>query len=248
MMRTANPTLNAFRGERLYGAWGEQDRMTLSGTVNATLMLLGFLLITALATWYLFFFMFQVLLVYILMIVGAIGGLVVALVTVFRRQWAAYTAPVYAALEGFFLGGISAVFSVFFPGIVMEAVALTFGVFLLMLLIFRSGLIKVNRGFIIGVVAATGAVMIIYLASFFLNFLGIGVPYIHGNGPIGIGFSVIVVAIAALNLMLDFYIIDEGVKQGAPKHMEWYGAFALMVTLIWLYIEILRLLAKLRSR
>lgn len=247
-MRTSNPALRAFRSPAMYGGFRDFEKMSVSGTVNATLVLLAVLVITALFTWYLLFVQGAFSLVIILMIGGAIGGLVLAIVTIFKKEWSPFTAPAYAAVEGLFVGGISAIFELWFPGIVLEAIALTFGVFMLMLLIFKSGIIKVNRSFMIGVAAATGAIVLVYMASFFLSFMGIAVPYIHGSGPIGIGFSVIVVSIAALNLMLDFHIIAEGSSHGYPKYMDWYAAFALMVTLIWLYVEILVLLSKLRSR
>ncbi|HLF05585.1 MAG TPA: Bax inhibitor-1/YccA family protein [Thermoplasmata archaeon] len=247
-MRTSNPALRAFRSPAMYGGFRDFEKMSVCGTVNATLVLLAVLVITALFTWYLLFVQGAFSLVIILMIGGAIGGLVLAIVTIFKKEWSPFTAPAYAAVEGLFVGGISAIFELWFPGIVLEAIALTFGVFMLMLLIFKSGIIKVNRSFMIGVAAATGAIVLVYMASFFLSFMGIAVPYIHGSGPIGIGFSVIVVSIAALNLMLDFHIIAEGSSHGYPKYMDWYAAFALMVTLIWLYVEILVLLSKLRSR
>ena len=180
--------------------------------------------------------------------IGAIGGFAVALVTVFKKTWSAITAPVYALLEGLFLGGISAVFEARFPGIVIQAVGLTFGTLLCLLFAYKSGLIKATENFKLGIVAATGGIGMIYLVSIFFGFFGIQIPFIHESGIIGIGFSLFVVVIAALNLVLDFDFIESGSEMGAPRYMEWYAAFGLMVTLIWLYIEILRLLSKLRSR
>jgi uncharacterized YccA/Bax inhibitor family protein len=182
------------------------------------------------------------------MLVGIIGGLIVALVTVFKQTWAPVTAPVYGLLEGLAIGGISAMFEAQYPGIVIQAVALTFGTCLVLLLAYKSRLIQATENFKLGVVAATGAIALIYFVSFILRMFGVHMPYIHGSGLIGIGFSIAVVTIAALNLVLDFDFIERGVQTGAPRYMEWYGAFGLMVTLIWLYIEILRLLSKLRSR
>lgn len=179
---------------------------------------------------------------------GLIGGFAVALVTVFKKTWAPVTAPLYALLEGFFLGAISAIFNQMYQGIVMQAVLLTFGTLFALLFAYRSGLIKATENFKLGVVAATGGIALIYLATIVLGLFGINIPYIHESGLIGIGFSLFVVVIAALNLVLDFDFIETGVEQGAPKYMEWYGAFGLMVTLVWLYIEFLRLLAKLQSR
>jgi uncharacterized YccA/Bax inhibitor family protein len=173
---------------------------------------------------------------------------VVALVTIFKKSWAGVTGPIYALLEGLFLGGISAIFEARYPGIVIQAVSLTFGTLLVLLVAYTSRVIRPSENFKLGIVAATGGIALIYMASFVLGLFGVSMPYIHDNGLIGIGFSLFVVVIAALNLVLDFDFIENGASQGAPKYMEWYGAFGLMVTLIWLYIEILRLLAKLRRR
>jgi len=183
------------------------------------------------------------------MIGGAIGGLIFGLITAFKPTAAPYTAPVYAALEGLFLGGISALFELMYPGIVVQAVALTFGTLGALLLAYTSGLIKPTENFKLGITAATGAIFLVYMVSMVMNMFGSGgIGFIHDSGPIGIGFSVVVVIIAALNLVLDFDFIESGAKRGAPKYMEWYGAFGLLVTLVWLYLEILRLLSKLRSR
>ncbi len=179
---------------------------------------------------------------------GMIGGLVLALVTVFKKTWSPVTAPLYAVVEGFFLGSISAIYNAQFQGIVMQAVMLTFGIMLALLFAYRSGLIKATENFKLGVVAATGGVALIYLATIALGFFGIKIPFIHESGLIGIGFSLVVVVIASLNLVLDFDFIEKGVESGAPKYMEWYGAFGLMITLVWLYLELLRLLSKLQSR
>jgi uncharacterized YccA/Bax inhibitor family protein len=151
-------------------------------------------------------------------------------------------------VEGFFLGAISAMFNHMYEGIVMQAVLLTFGTLFALLFAYRSGLVKATENFKLGVVAATGGVFLVYMASMVLGFFGINIPMIHESGLLGIGFSLVVVVIAALNLVLDFDFIETGVEQGAPKYMEWYGAFGLMVTLVWLYIEFLRLLSKLQSR
>ena len=179
---------------------------------------------------------------------GAIGGLVLALVTIFKKQWAPVTAPAYAILEGFFLGAISGMYAYLYQGIVIQAVLLTFGTLFALLFAYRSGMIKVTDKFRAGVVAATGGVFLIYMATIGLSFFGIHIPYIHESGLIGIGFSLAVVVIAALNLVLDFDLIETGIRQGAPKYMEWFAGFALLVTLVWLYIEFLRLLSKLQSR
>jgi uncharacterized YccA/Bax inhibitor family protein len=158
------------------------------------------------------------------------------------------TAPLYGLLEGLVLGSVSAIFELRFPGIAIQAVGLTFGTLVALLLAYRSGLIRVTDKFRLGVVAATGGIALFYLITFVLGFFGVHFNSIYGAGPIGIGFSVFVVIIASLNLVLDFDFIESGARAGAPKYMEWYAAFGLMVTLIWLYLEILRLLSKLRSR
>ena len=179
---------------------------------------------------------------------GAIGGLVLALITVFKKEWSPVTAPMYALVEGLFLGAISAVFNAKFPGIVFQAVLLTFGTLFALLFAYRSGLIKATENFKLGVIAATGGIALLYLASFVLGFFNINVPVIHDSGWLGIAFSLFVVVVAALNLVLDFDFIETGVAQRAPKYMEWYGAFGLMVTLVWLYVEFLRLLSKIQQR
>ncbi|WP_149194131.1 Bax inhibitor-1/YccA family protein [Luteimonas suaedae] len=224
--------------------------MTINGTVNKTGVLLLLTVLTAAFAWS------QALTpsgelapgfgLYVWG--GAIGGLVIALVTIFKKQWAPVTAPLYALVEGFFLGAISAMYNHLYEGIVMQAVMLTFGTLFALLFAYRSGLIKATENFKLGVVAATGGIFLVYMATIVLRMFGIDMPMIHDNGIIGIGFSLFVIVIAALNLVLDFDFIETGAEQGAPKYMEWYGAFGLIVTLVWLYIEFLRLLAKLQSR
>ena len=179
---------------------------------------------------------------------SVIGGFIVAIATSFKKTWAPITTPVYAALEGVALGGISVIFESQYPGIVSQAVFLTFGTLAALLLAYRSGLVRATENFKLGIFAATGGIALLYLASFVLGFFGMSVPLIHSSGTWGILFSLFVVVIAALNLVLDFDFIETGVERGAPKYMEWYGAFGLLVTLVWLYLEILRLLAKLQSR
>lgn len=179
---------------------------------------------------------------------GAIGGFVLALICVFKKTTAPFIAPMYALAEGLFLGGVSAFFEMRFPGIVMQAVGLTFGTLFALLMAYRSGLIKPTENFKLGVVAVTGAICLLYVVNMVLRLVGFdGMGFIHEGGTFGIIFSLVVVVIAALNLVLDFDFIENGVEMGAPKYMEWYAAFGLLVTLIWLYLEMLRLLAKLRS-
>jgi uncharacterized YccA/Bax inhibitor family protein len=245
LFRTSNPALNedAFRTRAAFG-----EAMTVQGTVNKTGLLLLCVVATAAWTWGLAHSETPEA-VYPWMIGGVIGGLVMAMVTIFKKEWAAVTAPVYAVLEGLVLGGISAIFERSYHGIAIQAVGLTFGVLFVMLVAYKTGAIRATEKFKIGVIAATGAIALLYLVEMVLGiFFHIQVPMIHQSTPIGIAFSVFVVIIAALNLVLDFDLIETGAQMGAPKYMEWYGAFALMVTLIWLYLEILRLLSKARRR
>lgn len=246
-MRTANPTLgeNVFRR---MGAVAGAEAMTIQGTVNKTGILLALVLLTSGWTWNLYRATGDPAAVGPWLLGGLIGGFVVAMVTVFKASWAPITAPIYALLEGLVLGGLSAMMEASYPGIVFQAVGLTFGTLAALLLAYKSGLIKATPTFKKGVIAATGGILLVYLASFVLGFFGIQIPGIFGSGGVGILFSGFVVVVAAMNLVLDFDLVERGATGGAPKYMEWYGAFAIMVTLIWLYIEILRLLSKLRSR
>ncbi len=252
LMRTSNPALSgdAFRtGEAAFG-----ESMTVSGTVNKTGLLIILCVLTAAWTWNRFFGVLAgspeeaMQSVAIPMVAGGIGGFIVALVTIFKKEWSPITAPIYALLEGLVLGGVSAMLEMRFHGIAIQAVALTFGVLVAMLLAYRSGLIKVTDKLRLGIVAATGGIAVFYFLEFILGFFGIHFTTINGSSPIGIGFSIVVVIVAALNLVLDFDLIENGARYGAPKYMEWYSAFALMITLVWLYFEILRLLSKFRSR
>lgn len=246
MIRSANPALSTdtFRGVR---AQSPADQMTIQGTVNKTTILLLILLVPAYYVWNQFFATRDPGAINFYMMVGVFGGLVMALVTVFKKTWAPVTAPLYAALEGLALGGISSFFEARFPGIVIQAVGLTFTTLLALLLAYKSGLIKVTENFKLGVAAATGGIFLFYLLQMGLGFFDVRIPYIHEGGIIGIGFSLFVIIIAALNLVMDFDFIEEGARRGAPKYMEWYAAFGLMVTLIWLYLEFLRLLSKLQG-
>ena len=219
--------------------------MTLNGTVHRTFFLLCLVVTSAAFTWGQLFTNPGIVMP--LMWTGVLGGLVAALVTCFKPQWSPVSAPVYALFEGLFVGGISAFMESQYPGIVLQAVGLTFGTLFTLLAAYRTGLIKATENFKLGVVAATGGIFMVYLVSIVMSMFGMNVPMIHQAGPVGIGFSVFVVIIAALNLVLDFDFIEQGVEYGAPKYMEWYSAFGLVVTLIWLYIEILRMLAKMRS-
>jgi uncharacterized YccA/Bax inhibitor family protein len=247
-MRTSNPALRDLTFSRLGGVARTEERMSIQGTTNKAILLLLCVCITASWTWSGFSRTGNPQAVMPLVALGAIAGFIVALVTVFKPAWAGVTAPLYALLEGLLIGGISAIADARYPGIVIQAVGLTFGTCLALLLAYKSGMIRASESFKKGIVAATGGIMLFYLISLILSLFGVRLPMIYGAGPVGIIFSLVVVTIAALNLVLDFDFIEQGTLQGAPKYMEWYGAFALMVTLIWLYLEILRLLTKLRSR
>jgi len=246
LIKTSNPALNvnSFRVEQVASG----DPMTLTGTVNKTGILLICVVMTAAWSWSRFFHAPASDTVLPLVAIGGIGGFIFALVTVFKKEWSPITTPIYALLEGLALGGISALFELRYPGIAIQAVGLTLGTLLVLLMAYHSGLIRVTEKFKLGVVAATGGIAVFYLVQFVLGFFGVRFAAINGSGLLGIGFSVVVVIVAALNLVLDFDFIESGVSGGAPKYMEWYGAFGLIVTLVWLYLEILRLLAKLNSR
>jgi uncharacterized YccA/Bax inhibitor family protein len=255
MMRSGNPALKEGTVLDLGSGTlvqGDAGAMTLNGTVNKTAFLLVLTLAGALFTWAQFSAAMAAgnpgaVMPYVWG--GAIGGFVVALVTIFKKEWAAVTAPLYAVLEGLFLGAVSAMFELRFPGIVMQAVGLTFGTLAALLLAYRSGLIRATENFKLGVVAATGGIALLYLVNIGMRLFGFeGMGFIHESSTLGILFSVAVVIVAALNLVLDFDFIEHGVERGAPKYMEWYAAFGLLVTLVWLYLELLRLLSKLQSR
>lgn len=239
-MKSGNPTLSEKTFQNVTQTVTADGPMTLSGTVNKTGILFFILLLGAAISWY------QPS--QLLIIGGAIGGFIVAMVTIFKKEWSPVTAPIYAGLEGLFLGGISVMYESAYGGIVFNAVLLTLGTFAAMLFAYQSGLIEVTKRFRMGVVAATGGIALVYLASIILSFFGINLSLIHGNGLMGIGFSFIIVGVAALNLVLDFDMIEKGVQANAPKYYEWYTSFGLMITLVWLYIEILRLLSKFQRR
>ncbi|MBC7485926.1 MAG: Bax inhibitor-1/YccA family protein [Cytophagaceae bacterium] len=243
-MRTSNPALGD-KTFNLRAAAGEES-MTIRGTVNKSAILIGIIVFAGALSWTQF--MSGNSIAMILLWGGVIGGLILAIITIFKKEWAPVTAPIYAAFEGLALGGISAMAEMMFSGIVMQAILLTVGTFVTLLAAYRSGLIKATENFKLGVVAATGAIGLIYMISFGMRLFGMQMPYLHDNGLIGIGISLVIVVVAALNLVLDFDFIENGAEKKAPKFMEWYAAFGLIVTLVWLYLEILRLLMKLNSR
>lgn len=243
-LKAGNPSLKAFEKRENFPISRTGEVMTVEGAINKTALLLFLTILTAAFSWNLVL-SGNIALAMPLMIAGGVGGFIIALVTFFKASWSPYTSPVYAVLEGLLLGALSAFMEMKMPGIVMQATLLTFGVFGLMLTAYKTKLIRATEKFKMGIVAATGGIAIVYLASFVLGLFGVHIPYIHEGGMIGIGFSLFVVVIAALNLILDFDFIEQAANQGAAKHMEWYAAFSLLVTLVWLYIEILRLLSKL---
>ncbi len=243
--RSGNPVLSE-KVFRQFSGYTEGNVMTVGGTINKTILLFFLLLLSSIYVWDKVMadapgsigFMYA----------GFIGGFIVALITVFKVQWSPYTAPVYAVLEGLAVGGLSAILEARYPGLVLRAVALTFGTFFTMLFLYRTRIIKPTQRFIMGVVAATGGIMVVYLVGWIVSLFGTSVSFLYGNSLLSIGISLFVVIIAAFNLILDFAFIDRAAGSGAPKYMEWYAGFGLMVTLVWLYIEILRLLVKLSSR
>jgi uncharacterized YccA/Bax inhibitor family protein len=248
LFNSSNPTLSEKSFNRSVSIPGA-DTMTFSGTLNR----FGFLFLMVMASS-----------VYVwneasvgnsvqgYIMGGAIGGLVLAIVLMFKQQWAQYLAPGYALLEGLVVGGISAVYNDAFakiaPGIVMQAVALTFGTAIAMFVLYKTGMIKVTERFRSILFAAMGGIMVFYLITFVLSLFNVDIPMLHQGSPMSIGISLVIVAVAALSLLLDFDRIDQGAAMGAPKYMEWYCAFGLLVTLVWLYIEILRLLGNIYGR
>jgi uncharacterized YccA/Bax inhibitor family protein len=243
-LKISNPALRPKTFESVQSGVDAAQAMTLQGTVNKTGILLTLVAISAAFTWNTYRTDPSAALSWL--VLGLIGGFIVAMVTIFKKEWAVVTAPLYSVLEGLLLGAISAMFEARHPGIAIQAVGLTIGTLLAMLIAYTSGLVKATENFKMGVIAATGGIMLLYLATIGLGFFGVQIPYIYGNGAVGIGFSLLVVVIAALNLVLNFDLIDRGVAGGAPKYMEWYCAFGLIVTLVWLYLEMLRLLSKRR--
>lgn len=247
-MRSSNPALqqNTFSN---FGLVASSETMTSHGVVLKTAICLLCLMLSAGWTWMKFFQSGgNAAVVTPWMWVGMIGGFVVALATIFKKEWAPMTAPLYSVFQGLFIGAISSMFESAYPGIVIQAVGLTFGTLFMMLFLYSTGIIKVTEQLKMGIFAATGAIALFYLVALVLSLFHVSVPLIYSNTLFGIGFSLFVVVIAALNLVLDFDFIDQGTRMRAPKYMEWYASFALMVTLVWLYIEFLRLLSKIQSR
>ena len=242
--RSGNPALNSKAFTSAPNRRGAElnDVMTIKGTVDKTAMGLFLLIFSG-------YYSFNPEMTYLIP-VGVFGGLIVAIITIFKKEWSPYTVPLYAILEGLALGSISYMFNESYEGIVVQAIGLTLGILTSLLLAYRSGIIKATENFKLGVFAATGGIFLLYFVSFIMSFFGSGISVLDPSNSslMSIGISLFIVVIASLNLVIDFDFIEEGAEKGAPKYMEWYGAFGLLVTLVWLYLEILKLLSKLRSR
>jgi uncharacterized YccA/Bax inhibitor family protein len=248
-MKSTNPALSTKVLEQFgrIGPVSSGEPMTVEGAINKTALLTFLLVVPATWVWSLVV-RGGVEAAMPWMIGGMVGGFITAMVTIFKKEWAPATAPIYAALEGLAIGGLSALLEARYHGIVLQAVALTFGTLICMLVAYRTGLIKVTDKFRMVVVAATGAIALVYLVTMVLSLFHVTVPFVFGGGTVGIVISLVIVAVAALNLALDFDFIEQAASVGAPKYVEWYAAFGLMVTLVWLYLELIRLLSKLRQR
>ncbi len=247
-MKTSNP---AFRERTWTNA--EPDAhgavMTLNGTAIKAGVLGTLLVLSAAYPWHLFFtsnVSTSALTPFIL--IGCIGGFITAMITIFKQKAAPITAPIYAIFEGLALGGISAMYEYQYPGVAIQGIALSFAVLGAFLLAFSTKLVRPSQNFLQGVVMATCGIALYYLVAMIMSMFGMHAPMMWDGGWLSVGFSLFVVAIAALNLFIDFNFIEANVENGAPKYMEWYGAFGLMMTMVWLYLEVLRLLAKLRNR
>jgi len=248
LFKSGNPTLSEKSFEQTLSQT-QGDTMTVRGTMNK----FGFLMLMVMAGAFFAWNWFNAgKNIGSLMMFGALGGFGVALMIIFKKQWSGYLAPAYAILEGLFVGAISAYFNFLFqekyPDIIMHAVLITFGVAAGMYLLYSLQLIRVTQKFRSVVMIATAGIAIFYLLTWILSFFDVQFAFLSTGSTFGIVFSLAVIAVASLNLLLDYDMIEQGAAMGAPKYMEWYGAFGLLVTLVWLYLEILRLLAKLNSR
>lgn len=238
---TSNPVLS----EKAFALNVDDHSMTINGAVNKSLTLFLIILLTGSISWKLA--ASNPILLNSLLWPSVIIGFILAMITIFAKKWSMILAPLYAAAEGFFLGAISMVYNQVFTGIIVQAVLLTVGILGIMLFAYKTKMIVPTQKFRSGVIIATGGIAVVYFITFILSLFGVNVPYIHQGGIIGIGISLFIVVIASLNLILDFSFIEKVSAEGAPKYMEWYAAFGLMVTLIWLYLEILNLLSRIRE-
>jgi uncharacterized YccA/Bax inhibitor family protein len=239
MFQSGNPVMT----EKAYQAAARErtqgETMTVNGAVNKTFLLATIMLATSLFS-YMYFNP-------VYMWIGAIGGLVVVLIAAFRPHLSPTMAPLYAALEGLFVGSISLMYSSMAGGIIFKAVTLTLAMLFMMLFVYKSGFIKVTNKFRSGIIMATGAVFLVYMLNFILSLFGVNMPFLHDGGIMSIGISLVIIGIAGLNLLLDFDNFEKGEQYGAQTYMEWFSAMGLIITLVWLYVEILRLLAILNS-
>jgi uncharacterized YccA/Bax inhibitor family protein len=252
IFKSGNPTLTEKMFDKVSATEAaNQGVMSVRGAINK----FGFLMLMVIAgaafNWNLYA-QFKQDTMNILMMVGIFGGLITAIAITFKPNWAGFLAPLYGLLEGLFIGGISAIFNAAFaksyPGLVMQAVGLTFGVALAMFLLYNFRVIKATEKLKSVIIASTLGIGIFYLITMVLRMFGVDITFMYDSSLLSIGISLFVVAIASLNLILDFDMIEQGAERGAPKYMEWYGAFGLLVTIVWLYIEMLKLLSKLSSR
>jgi uncharacterized YccA/Bax inhibitor family protein len=242
--KTSNPVFSQNRFDQMAQTRTSDEVMTVGGAVNKTLLLFGILLLSGAFAWDsvrsggmgagLIF-------------PGAILGLIIAIVTIFKPQWSPYTAPAYAFFEGLVLGAVSALYAAYYHGIVIQAAGLTLSILFVLLFVYRTGIIKATPKFKRGIIIATGGVFFFYVLNFIFSLFGGGVS-LANFGLLGIGIQLVIVVIASLNLILDFDFIEKGAQAGMPKYTEWFAGFGLMVTLVWLYLEILRLLALLSNR
>jgi uncharacterized YccA/Bax inhibitor family protein len=252
LARTSNPAFSSKIFEKTFTDVTDDTVMTLKGTANKSFLMLLLVILGASYTWRIFFqnpnpeVIPPALMTY--MLVGGIGGFLISLLIMFRPVSSPWAAPVYAVLEGLFLGALSSFFEFKMPGIVIQAASLTILTLLAMLFLYRTGIIKVTEKFRMGVFAATGGIALMYFAGFILRLFGVDFPMMHSGGTLGIVIGLVICGVAALNLVLDFDFIERGTANRLPKFMEWYASFALMVTLVWLYLEILRLLARINIR
>ena len=242
--RTSNPALNSntFKNPVDNNSLFLDKTMTIQGTVDKTAIALVLLIISA---YYTFSSGMESMI-----LIGFIGGFITALITIVKKQWSSFTVPIYAIFEGLALGSLSYIYNLQYDGIVLQALSITVLILFSLLFAYRSKIIKPTENFKLGLFAATGGIFLLYLISFIMSFFGSGISLLSPNNSsmLSIGLSFGIVIIAALNLVIDFDFIEEGSEKGAPKYMEWYGAFGLLVTLIWLYLELLRLLAKMKNR
>lgn len=244
-MRTHNPAFSEGVFDRLTATRSIEDQMTLNGAISKTGILFLLLVLTGVFsyTWSMEAGVSQM---GPWLLGGVLLGFIIALATIFMPKWSPLTSPLYAILQGGVVGAISAIYASFYDGIIFQAILATLCVFLVMLGVYRSGLIKVTEKFRAGIVMATGGIALFYLISIVLMLFGVRVPLVFDGGPIAIGFSLVVIVIASLNFVLDFDFIEKASSGGSPKYLEWYAGFGLMITMVWLYLEMLRLLSYLR--